>query len=460
MSSAPQVISVVGPLLALLCLIFGLRAARRKRLIDNVPTCKTTGVFIGLVELKGTAETGEPLVSYLAAAPCVYYTWNIEEHWSRTVTETYQDSEGHTRTRTRHESGWTTVGHGGEQMPFYLRDDQGVIRVIPDGAKIEPRTVFDTSCGPSDPLYYGKGPAHAVSDSDHCRRFHEQAIPVHAPLYVMGHARERTDVVAPEIAQHRDAPLFLISTRSEAQVSGGLAMRHWLLGVLGLVLCVGAWVASDALAASRPFPQRFTPVGGWVVREAPLSDDPVARVPRYAGLALGYVVAWLLGWTWMAYNSLVDLRQRVRQAWANVDVQLKRRADLIPNLVRTVEGLREHEQHLQTELAHLRSQLAATPPGEPGPDPQACAGLLTAVVERYPELKADAAFLKLQQQLVVTEQRIALARGYFNDIATFHNVRLETVPDRYVARLAALRPQPLMGADQFERAPVQVSLAA
>ena len=71
----------------------------------------------------------------------------------------------------------------------------------------------------------------------------------------------------------------------------------------------------------------------------------------------------------MAYNSLVGLRQRVRQAWANVDVQLKRRNDLIPNLIRVIEGLRDYEQQVQTELAHLRAQLAVTAPGTPGPDP-------------------------------------------------------------------------------------------
>ncbi len=459
MSSAPLFIQAAGPLLALICLIFALRAARRKRLIDNVPTCKTTGVFIGLVELKGTAETGQPLVSYLAQAPCVYYTWSIAEHWSRTVTETYRDSQSHTRTRTRHESGWTTVGEGGEQMPFYLRDDQGVIRVIPDGASIEPLSIFDEACGRSDPLYYDKGPAHSVSNSDHRRHFQEQAIPLHAPLYVMGHARERTDVVAPEIAQHCDAPLFLISTRSEAQVSGSFGLHHGLLGALGLLLCVGSWIASDAMANSRSQTLHFARAGEWAVVESHASNDLAARLPRYVALAAGFVAAWLLGWTWMAYNSLVDLRQRVRQAWANVDVQLKRRADLIPNLVRTVEGLRDHERQLQTEVAHFRSQLAATPPGEPGPDPRACSGLLTAVVERYPELKADAAFGQLQQQLVDTEQRIALARGYFNEIAAFYNARLEIVPDRYVAALAALRPRPLMGADQFERAAVAVRFA-
>src|SRR3954468_2780499 len=93
-----------GVLFAFFCLIGALRSGKRRRLIDNLPTCKTTGAFIGLVELKGTAETGEPLTSYLAEQPCVFYQWTVEEHWSRTVTETYTDSDGKSQTRTRHES--------------------------------------------------------------------------------------------------------------------------------------------------------------------------------------------------------------------------------------------------------------------------------------------------------------------------------------------------------------------
>jgi len=142
-----------------------------------------------------------------------------------------------------------------------------------------------------------------------------------------------------------------------------------------------------------------------------------------------------------------------------VDVQLKRRHDLIPNLVGTVQGLRDYEQNLQTELASLRSQLEATPPGVEGPDYRACGTVLLAIQERYPELKAQESFANLEKNLIDTEQRIALARGYFNDIATFYNTRLEVVPDRFVAALGGLKPQPLMAANDFERAPVEVKLA-
>jgi hypothetical protein len=427
-----------GFLVALLSLVLAFRDGRRRRLIDNLPTSKTSGVFIGFVELKGTAEAARPLTSYLAGQACVHYAWTVEEHWSRMVTETYTDSKGRTQTRTRHESGWTRVGNGGETIPFYLQDDYGVILVRPDGAKIEPLTMFDETCGTGNPLYYGKGPAGAVADSDYRRRFVELGIPLKTNLYLVGQSRERADVVAPEIAADEQAPMFLISTRSEEQVSSGMkwGARGWAF--FGLVAAVGFVV--------------------W--RDAALNAAPGPRVGIYLAVGAAYLCTGLLAWVWMVYNSLVDVRNRVRQAWSLVDIQLKRRADLIPNLVNCVKGYRDHEAQVQTELAALRNQLAATPPGETGPDHGAVSKQVIAIAERYPELKADDAFLSLQKTLSDTEQRIALARSYFNEIATHYNTRLEIVPERYVARLGAMKPQSLMEANDFERAAVKVDLTS
>lgn len=425
----------VGPLLGLLALAMAFRAGRRRRLVENLPTSKTTGIFIGLVEVKGTAESASPLTSFLAEQPCVHYEWSVEEHWSRTVTETYTDSEGHTQTRTRHESGWTTVASGGEMIPFYLQDDCGVVLVRPDGAKLEPTLMFDETVGQGDPLYYGKGPAGAVADSDYERQFVERGIPIHAMLYVMGQARERQDVVAAEIGHDRNAPMFLISTRSEEQIESGMKWGEWLWAFFGMVLAVGGVVWFDA-AQSRH------------------SQEPCW--PLYAGAAAGYLGVGSLVWIWMVFNSLVDLRQRVRQAWSLIDVQLQRRHDLIPNLVNAVKGYRDYEQQLQTELASLRSQLSATPPGVAGPDYGAVARVASIIAERYPELKANENFMALQKSLAETEQRIALARGYFNDIATEYNTRLEIVPERFAAAIAGMKPQPLMAANEFERAAVKI----
>ena len=425
---------LIGAALALASLAGAFRNGRRRRLIDNLPTSKTSGVFIGFVELKGTAESAGPLTSYLAEQSCVHYAWTVEEHWSRTVTTTETDSKGNTRIVTRHESGWTQVAKGGETIPFYLQDDSGVILIQPDGAKIEPAKIFDETCSPGDPLYYGKGPATAVMDSDHRRRFVEMGIPLKAELYIVGQSRERQDIVAPEIAADEHAPMFLISMRSEEQVSRGMkwGARGWT--VFGFIAAVGCTV--------------------W--RDSALNLDPKNRIAIYAAIGAGYLLIGGLAWIWMVFNSLVDLRQRVRAAWALVDIQLKRRFDLIPNLVNCVTGYRDHEAQLQTELAALRNQLAATPPGVAGPDHGAVSKVIIGIAERYPELKTNESFLALQKTLADTEQRIALARSYFNEIATHYNTRLEIVPERYVAQLGAMKPQPLMEANDFERAAVTI----
>jgi hypothetical protein len=428
----------LGLLLSLFCLAGAFHAGRLRRLVENLPVSKTTGVFIGLVDVQGTAESTQPLTSYLAGEPCVHYDWNVQESWSRTVTETYTDSDGKTQTRTRHESGWTTVASGCELIPFYLRDDCGVILVRPEGAKLEPETLLDETCGRGDPLYYGKGPTGAIADSDHRRRFTERGIPHHASVCVIGQARERPDIVAAEIARDPRGPLFLVSTRSREQVSSGMKWGQWLWTFFGLVLAVGGLVWQDA--------------GNHVPAET--------RLPVYAAAGLGFLTIAVFTWVWMVYNSLVDLRQRVRQAWSLVDVQLQRRHDLIPNLVEMVKGCRDYERHLQAELAALRGELSATPPGVAGPDYRAVTSAVAAIRERYPQITADANFMALQKNLVDTEQRIALARGYFNDIATHYNTRLEVVPERYVARLGAMQPQVLMAANEFERAAVKVDMVA
>jgi hypothetical protein len=255
-------------------------------------------------------------------------------------------------------------------------------------------------------------------------------------LYVIGKARERQDVVAAEIAYEKDAAVFVISTRTEKLVASGFLRWFWFWLIVGVVCAICGVIA-------------YTNIGDNI----PVSWQPFA-------VALGaYILAFIIGWLWTVYNSLVNLHHRVEQGWSQVDIQLKRRYDLIPNLIKTVEGYRDYESDMQRLMAELRSQTEATPPGVTGADFKGITPILNIVVERYPNLKVSESFLRLQQQLAETEQRIALSRDYFNDIATFYNTRLEIIPDRFVAFVARLRPSTLMGAADFERAPVQVKLA-
>lgn len=434
---------IIGGLVSLLCLWFSLRQRRRHRLLHDLPTSKVHGVFIGLVELNGSAESEAPLTSHLAEAPCVHYTWSAEEHWRRTRIEHYTDSKGNRRTRPVTTTGWETVASGGALQDFYLRDDTGALLVRPEGATIEPLALFSETVPLGHPLYHGKAPEAFVNGSTGERRFTERGIPLHTRLYVLGSARERADLVAPEIAAARDSE-FILSCRGEDAIKRGFAFGSWATWVIGLLALPAVFLFAHT-SAPPPGPET-APIPGLVV--------PCLLA------ALGWLALWGLGWVWMVHDSLVGLRERVRQAWSLIDVQLKRRHDLIPAIAKTIEALAAHEQSTQTALAALRAQSAATRPGAPGPDPAALAPALRAVIERYPNLTADSGFAALHRELVETEQRLALARTYYNDIATHYTTRLEIVPDRFVAQVRGLRPEPLLAAADFERAPVEVRLTA
>jgi len=424
---------IIGCVIALLCVLMAFRFLRKKRLIDDMPTSKTLGVFIGLAELKGRAESDQPLTSYLAAKQCVLYSWKVEEHWSRTVTT--MTSKG---MQTRHESGWTTVAKNDVLPPFYLKDDMGIIRIVPQGAEIQDLQIFSKTCKHDDPLYFSKGPLPEIANSDHERRFVETAILLHSNLYVMGQARERADMVAAEIAKDKKAPIFLISTRTEKQISSSLSGGFWGWMIAGLLAAVGGvWIGNLVLNPGMP--------QAW---------------PPFVIAAGGYLLIIALGWVWTVFNSLVNLQQRVKQGWSQVDIQLKRRNDLIPNLVQVVEGYAAHEQGLQELVTKLRGQLSATPPGVEGPDYAGFMPTFRVVVENYPDLKASELFLKLQNELTDTEQRIALARDYYNQIVTFYNTRLEVVPDTFLAKMMGLKAATLMEAADFERAPMVVHLVS
>lgn len=147
------------------------------------------------------------------------------------------------------------------------------------------------------------------------------------------------------------------------------------------------------------------------------------------------------------YNGLVSSRQQVNNAWAQIDVQLKRRYDLIPNLVETVKGYMQYEQDTLTKVMEARAAAmnAGTVAGKAqaeGALTQALGGLF-AVAENYPDLKASANMQQLQEELAGTENKISLARGFYNDSVMNYNVKLEQFPSNIIANMFAFKPKEL-----------------
>ncbi|MGB0583117.1 MAG: LemA family protein [Limisphaerales bacterium] len=183
------------------------------------------------------------------------------------------------------------------------------------------------------------------------------------------------------------------------------------------------------------------------------------QVAMLVGLGFAYFLTWAIGWTWTVHNSLIDLRNRVRRAWSQVDVQLKRRHDLIPQVLKMVQALKNHEKKVHEQIAQIRSQQSATAPDDVGDDFQSVRSSLLAIQENYPELKTSEAYSGLHRQLVETENRIALAKDYFNTITTHYNTRIEQLPDCHVCSLSGLQPRRLILAEAFERAAIDVEFA-
>ena len=149
------------------------------------------------------------------------------------------------------------------------------------------------------------------------------------------------------------------------------------------------------------------------------------------------IVVVLIGYVIVTYNGLVNLRNRIENAWAQIDVQLKRRYDLIPNLVETVKGYAAHEKETLERVIQARNMaMAAQGPHDQAEAENMITGALKSVFalsEAYPDLKANASFLNLQEELTGTEGRIAYARQFYNDSVTRYNTKIQTFPANTIA---------------------------
>ena len=176
------------------------------------------------------------------------------------------------------------------------------------------------------------------------------------------------------------------------------------------------------------------------------------------------VVAVLVIWVAVIYNSLVALRNRSKEAWSDIDVQLKRRYDLIPNLVETVKGYAGHERELFEKVTQARANaLSAEKSGNPGQIAQAeniLSGTLKtlfAVSENYPQLRASENFQKLQDELADTENKIQAARRFYNGNVRDLNIKIESFPSNLIASLFGFQKMEFFELEEpAAKEPVQV----
>jgi LemA protein len=180
-------------------------------------------------------------------------------------------------------------------------------------------------------------------------------------------------------------------------------------------------------------------------------------------LLLLALVAALVAWTVFAYNRLVTLKNQVANGWKQIDVQLKRRHDLIPNLVAAVRGAMEFESQTLERVIAARNRAVAAPAGAESTAAEAdlsrALRQLFAVAENYPQLRANENVLRLQEELTTTENQLGFARQYYNDVVTQFNTQQDVFPASFIARQFGFQHAELFNADEAERGVPTVDLS-
>lgn len=183
------------------------------------------------------------------------------------------------------------------------------------------------------------------------------------------------------------------------------------------------------------------------------------------GWILLILLVVLIGWLVGIYNALVGLRNRVKNAWSQIDVQLKRRHDLIPNLVETAKGYVTHERETLENITKARSRAmdagSVAEKGRAEADLSGALGRFMLVVENYPDLKANQNFLAIQEELTSTENKIAFARQSYNDSVLFYNNKIQMFPSNVIANTFNFTREEFFELeDQAEKAVPKVSFSS
>ncbi|MBT3541222.1 MAG: hypothetical protein HN489_08805, partial [Opitutae bacterium] len=360
--------------ISLACLFWWRSVVLFKRTVEDVPTSKVKGVFFGLNEVKGSVMSDAPLQTYLTEKPSVWYEWSISEHWKKT--ERYRDKDGNQKTRTK--SGWRKVDSGGSFQSFFLKDDTGELLIEPEGAKVDAPSTMSSSCSPTDPFYYEKGPDRAIANSTHRRRFSERSLTPNDELYILGPAKLRQEVAKPMIAQSKEAKYYFISTKSETQIIRSKNVWAFIIIIFSFVTALVVPVVAISVETGVEPQEVMLENPGWIF---------VSGLIFLAVASLFYLT--------ILYNGLIRVRNRLIHAMGLIEIQLKRRHDLIPSLLKCVKGIASYETEVQELVASYRSLGANETSREPGEIAEKInqgAGFvrgLFVLSENYPDLSAD-----------------------------------------------------------------------
>jgi hypothetical protein len=409
---------------AVAAIITWLLDRRRRRYADRATT-PAAALFAGLNLVKGRGWVEQPLASHRTQTPSLWWEYTLEEERRRTTTTT--DNKGNTTTQTT--TSWHTVETRKDTVPeCEVVDDTGSALVRLEGASVVPKQVHTATFRRDDVrglvgrlLTAGNGATGRYRET-------EKVVAFGADLFVVGECELDEERLVPVVARK-----VMVSTRTEES-----HVRWLTVGVV--VFALVTVVASTIGVATLIRPDE--------------PGDPVAWAPGLVAALVLLAVAWVV----TAYNRLRMVAQGADRAWSLIDVQLRRRHDLVPALQRCVAAHAAHEEATQVGLAEARTAVAESTPADEAAalsdeaevQTRALRSIL-ARAEAYPELTADASFARLQRELADTEDRIAASRAFYNDSLTIVRDRQQRFPDSLVAKRIVLRHRDLIDARGFER---------
>lgn len=384
---------------------YGFRRVKIKRYVENVPTSLSTGLAYGPAEIKGKLELADEthLTGPLTKEPCVYYRYLVQE------------TRGSGKRRRT-----VTITDESKSMPFLCRDAEGVVPVEPTGAEITA--------------------SHKKTSFRGRRTYNEWNLAPGEDLYLLGSAE-----VDPEtgdrlrLSDGDDDFPFLLSHESETEVM----LRQSRKGLFRIGSALAAIVFLGLLL--------FGAIGSFAA-----SDFLFAALVAPAFLVCSALV--------LMFNDLVFLRNRVRRAWANIEVSLKKRADLIPALEKVAKAYLAHERETMEAIAKLRTSVedkAGFSPSEVDAamrEEVEVTNRLFALLEDNPNLKGDAVMRNLMDRLTRMENEVALMRAGYNDgVERYHEAK-KRIPEVYLARAFRFEDAEYLQVDLRVRAAPQVNL--
>ena len=379
---------LVAVILILLGVYFGFRRIKTKRYVENIPTSLSSGLCYGPAEIKGTVVFADDtaLNGPETKDKCVYFRHKITE----------KRSDGK-KTRT------VVIKDETRGIPFYCKDREGRTKIFPEGAEITAELKYKKRRGR--------------------RTYYEWHLPENAEIYVLGSA-VIDDIEGDKLAvsDGKDKFPFIISSESETEVM----LRQGRKGLLGLGVAQNATVFLGLVL--------FGAVGSFAATDFLLAA-------MFAPLFLAISMFALM------YNDLIFLRNRVSRAWANIEVSLKKRSDLIPNLEQVVKSYFSHEQDVMRSVAELRSFVVGKSAYSPTDVDKVMghelmvSNKIFALREAHPDLKSNEMMEDFMNRLARMENEVSMMRAGYNDGIERYRTVMQRFPEVMLAKMFGFKDQ-------------------